>query len=172
MTGEALDPLNRFALSGADLHAPGRVDVESDLRRAQFDEMIEHVGLAAEHIAAVAMNADADAEFVGKFLRLLDRLRESGDLKVDGDVLRAGQRRALEYVAFLLGAGEGLDAKGDDADAGIGVGLHHVLERGWVLEVGVDAANFNFIEADLTDFFGHIGVILKLAETETLDSEI
>jgi hypothetical protein len=50
--------------------------------------------------------------------------------------------------------------------------IHHVLERGDLVKIGVDTTQLDFIQADLGHFRRNFGIRFSLAETITLHSKI
>lgn len=171
-TSVALDPLDRVAEARADLHAPGGVDTEADLGAAEGDQVVEDVGTAAKHIAAMAMEADADAKLSRPLAQFRNRCRIGLNADVGGDVLGSRLRGALEPGALVGEAMEGLDPKRKDGDAFTPVDGDDLLERFRLVKIGVDGAKLDGVEANLANLPGHNGILFEGAEAVALHAEV
>src|SRR5260221_14024530 len=100
--GESFRQFARIALPGPDLHRPGGVDAEADFGSAEADEIVEDFRLAAERVAAVAMDADADAELLRPAPHPGHGLHEILDAKVAGNMARAGKGGEFEPGLFVV----------------------------------------------------------------------
>ena len=122
------DPLDGIAV-GADLHAPGGVEIDSDLGAAKFAEDVQDIGGAAEHVAAVAVNADADVEFLAEAGGGGNGIVKCAGREMRGNVFGAGGFGALEPFSFAGGvADESLDADGNHSDAGGSIDIEDAVE--------------------------------------------
>jgi hypothetical protein len=128
--------------------------------------------LAAERIAAMAVNARAHAKFVGELLGLLDGLGEGVDLEMDGNVFGPGNGGAFEDVPLIRVSGQIFNAKRDDGNTGVLVGFDDLFKGAGLVKIGVDAAELHFIQADFADFLRNVRIFFEFPKTVTLNSKI
>jgi hypothetical protein len=114
-----------------------------------------------------------DVEFIAEFYDGWNRYGECGDSEMRRNVFGAGEFGALKPVAFLGDiAGEGLHADGDDGYSGGLVNPQDLFECAGIIEIRMDGAEFDFVDADFSRQLSDLLVVLEMSEAVALHADV
>ena len=133
--------------------------------------MFDDSGLPAEGVAAVVVQAHADAELPAPAADIGDCPHIAFDLDVRGNVARPGEGGAFKPRLFTIVTLKVLDADGGNGDAFVLIDGHDFFPGFRLVEIGVNAADFDGIKADGAHFLGDINVGFKSAQAVALNAE-
>lgn len=166
--GEFLSPYDGVV---AGVEAPGGVDAEAEAWGVVLEDVGDHGFVAEPVVAAVVVDAEVDVVLVGELDGVGDAVGHFVEGEGGGDHGGAGSLGEFEPAFFDGGGGEALDTDGGDLDASVFKGGEDVVEGGFVVEVGVDAAELDAFEADGFDLGDQLVEGLEGTEAPALDGE-